>query len=76
MDTCSALLTLQAGQVAREADKQHGASGESDLAALVEGLGTGEDADMSAPGQKLEQDDAVVVTAGECIQHRAYPSSG
>ena len=54
---------LQAGQVAREANN-HSAAGDNDLAALVEGLGTGEDGDMAAPGQKLEQDDTVVVTSG------------
>lgn len=51
---------MQVGQIARDSH----ANGDGDLAALLEGIGTGEDGDPAAAGQKLVQDDTVIVTAG------------
>ena len=51
---------MQVGQIARDSH----ANGDGDLAALLEGIGTGEDGDPAAAGQRLVQDDTVIVTAG------------
>ena len=54
---------MQVGQIARDSH----ANGDGDLAALLEGIGTGEDGDPAAAGQKLVQDDTVIVTAGTSV---------
>ena len=58
------LERAQVGQVARDS---HVNAGDGDLAALVEGLGTGEDGDAAAAGLQLVQDDTVIVTAGRSM---------